>query len=57
VQDGGLATQRVLRSTLGEVGPAAQEWRLRAPAVTVVGEVAALASDRSEATAGTWSVP
>jgi uroporphyrin-III C-methyltransferase/precorrin-2 dehydrogenase/sirohydrochlorin ferrochelatase len=57
VQDGGLATQRVLRSTLGEVGPVAQEWRLRAPAVTVVGEVAALASDRNQAAAGTWSVP
>jgi uroporphyrin-III C-methyltransferase/precorrin-2 dehydrogenase/sirohydrochlorin ferrochelatase len=57
VQDGGLATQRVLRSTLGEVAPAALEFRLRAPAVTVVGEVAALASGRSDEAAGTWSVP
>ncbi len=42
VQDGGLASQRVLASTLEEAGGAARAAGLRAPAVIVIGDVAGL---------------
>jgi uroporphyrin-III C-methyltransferase / precorrin-2 dehydrogenase / sirohydrochlorin ferrochelatase len=42
VQDGGLAAQRVLSSTLASVGDVARAGELRPPAVIVIGEVARL---------------
>jgi siroheme synthase len=42
IQDGGLPGQRVVTATLAEVAQVAVEQELRAPAVIVIGEVAAL---------------
>jgi uroporphyrin-III C-methyltransferase/precorrin-2 dehydrogenase/sirohydrochlorin ferrochelatase len=39
VQEGTMASQRVLRSTLGAVADAAAEGGIRPPAVVVIGEV------------------
>ena len=45
VQSGATSRQRCLTTTLGELVRAAREQRLRAPAVVIVGRVAALASE------------
>jgi uroporphyrin-III C-methyltransferase/precorrin-2 dehydrogenase/sirohydrochlorin ferrochelatase len=50
VQDGGLSGQRVLTATLETAGDAAAAAGLRPPAVVVVGEVAALATELAVAT-------
>ena len=42
IQDGGLTGQRVLAATLADAAQVAAEHELRAPAVIVIGEVAAL---------------
>lgn len=47
IQDGGLATQRVLTAPLGEVAEVAAAGRLRPPAVIVVGAVAGLVQSGS----------
>ena len=44
VEDGGLPTQRVLRSSLSDVTAMMAAQRVRAPAVIVIGEVAAVTS-------------
>lgn len=47
VQEGTMRTQRVVRSTLGQVARAVAEAGIRPPAITVVGPVAGLAADAS----------
>ena len=39
IADGGLASQRVVRSTLGQIAEAAQQSGIRPPAITVIGDV------------------
>lgn len=45
IENGGRPGQRVIVGTLGQVGERGEAWRVRSPALLVVGEVAALARE------------